>query len=89
MKLVNTFLDLVTPGHTWSHVTIIALLYYCTCIVTTAAAVLRYRLDEDIKLVKSGHTWSQSGFIYETFLGWGVALQELQKSTHRVQFLLV
>ena len=35
MKLVNTFFDLVTTSHTRSHVTIIALLYYWACIVTT------------------------------------------------------
>ena len=90
-KLVNTFFDLVTTGHTWSQVTIIPLLYYCNG--TRDLYEIRHtgRLDKYktnlvnmfFDLVTPGHTWSHlvtKLIFYETFLGWGGVPQELKKA---------
>ena len=66
-KLLNTFFDLVTSGHTWSQVTIIALLYYCNGTrdryeIRHTGRLGKYKtklVNTFFDLVTSGHTWSQ------------------------------
>ena len=84
-KLVNTFFDLVTPGHRS------LLLHYCT---TVHVLSLLWYLDiyymkilNWSQLVTPGHTWSQSGFFTKLF--WGGVPQELQKSARRAPFALL